>query len=423
MKYHFIGDQGISMSGIKEYVAQLGNEVSGSDLKTGGHSKSNIDKSIDVVVRSSAVNPGSSGWVEVEAAEEMGIRVIKRSELLGEITKGKDLIAVSGMHGKTTITTMSGLLLIEAGMDPTVLVGERVKEFSNNVLRIGFSNWFVIEACEYDRSFLDFYPKILILTNIEEEHLDTYPGGIEEIKATYIEYIKNVSEDGTIIACLDDENVKEVLERSETKAKIIYYGSKSDNYKELDFEIGLPGIHNRLNALSVVALADTLKIDRETVKKVLNNFTGAKRRFELKGQFNGADVIDDYGHHPTEIKSTISALAERYNEKKKYVVFWPHQYKRVLPLLKEFSEAFDSADEIILKPIFFVPGRDEILGVSSEDLADLIRERKKSVKVIEKDEDILNLLRAEVNNNCVVLTIGIPPVYKIAEKLVEGEGA
>lgn len=419
MKYHFIGDMGISMRGLKEYVAYFGATVSGSDLKTTGHKKENITDDIDVVVRTSAVNPGSLGWSEVEAADQKGIKVIKRSELLGEITKNKKLIAVSGMHGKTTVSTMAGLLLIEAGYDPTVLIGERVSEFNDDVLRIGSSDWFVAEICEYDRSFLDIYPKVLILTNIEEEHLDTFPGGLSEIKEAFIEYVDHVPDDGLIIACGDDKNVLDVLSKLKTKAQIVYYGSSSDKFNHLDFKMSIPGEHNVKNALAIMALANHLNIDEEIAKKVLLGFKGAKRRFELKGKFQGSDLIDDYGHHPTEIRSTISALRERYPDKKRIVVFWPHQYKRILPLLKDFSDSFDDADLIIIKPIFFVPGRDEILPVSSSDIVKLLVKRGKEAICIDTDEEIIEYLKNKLNGDSVLLTIGIPPVYKISEELLK----
>ena len=418
MKYHFIGDQGISMSGIKKYLSSKGNIVTGSDIKTGGHKSSNITSDIDLVVRSSAVNPGSAGWVEVEAAKKMGITVLKRSELLQKIAKDKKMIAISGMHGKTTVTTMAGLLLIKAGLEPTVLVGERVRDFHDEVLYIGEGDWFVMEACEYDRSFLDFYPKILILTNIDEEHLDTYPGGLPEIKEAFLEYLGHIKEDGLIIACKDNANLMEVIEKSNTSAKIIYYGESSETYNHLDFTLSIPGRHNRTNAFSILALADHLKIDKKIAEEVLKKFQGARRRFELKGNLNGADIVDDYGHHPTEIKATIDALSERYPDKKKIVVFWPHQYKRIKPLLKQFAGAFSEADEIILKPIYLVPGRDEKLDVSSEDIADLIAKTGKKVIIVEKDKEIVEMLRQELDKNSVLLTIGIPPVYKIAEALL-----
>ncbi len=418
MKYYLIGDQGVSMRGIKQYLESKGETVFGSDLKTSGHKAENITSDIDIVVRTSAVSPGSEGWVEVEAAEKLGIKVVKRSELLREITKDKKVIAISGMHGKTTVTSMAGLALVAGGLDPTVLIGEELEDFGG-VLRVGKSDWFVMEACEYDRAFLDFYPKILILTNIEEEHLDTYPGGLPEIKEAFIQYIDHVPDDGTIIASADDENIKDVLSKCKTKAKVMFYGSLSEKYNKLNFTLSVPGNHNIANALAVVALGDLLGVDREITKKALQKFKGARRRFEFKGSFNGADLIDDYGHHPTEIKATLSALAEKYSDKKKIVVFWPHQYKRIKPFLKQFAEAFKKADEVILKPIFLVPGRDELLKVSSNDLVDLINQKKKNAQVLDTDEKITTYLKKILDKDSVLLTIGIPPVYKIADKLAE----
>jgi len=418
MKYHLIGDMGISMQGIRQYLLSLGHAVTGSDLKNDGHNAKNITADIDLVVRSSAINPGSEGWCEVEEAERRGIKVIKRSELLGELTKDKKLIAVSGMHGKTTISTLAGLILIKAGLDPTVLIGEKVKEFGDDVLHIGKSDWFVAEVCEYDRSFLDFHPLYLILTNIEEEHLDTYPNGLPEIKKAFLQYLTSVRRGGTVIACYEDQNVRDVIKKSGLK-NIIFYGKGAEKYNQVDFKIQLPGYHNRLNFLAICALADLLEIDKKIVEEVAREYSGAKRRFEIKGRFKGAAIIDDYGHHPTEIKATIQAMKEKYPDKKLIVVFWPHQYKRILPLLHKFGQAFSQADEVILKPIYLVPGRDEVLDVSSEDIEKLISKEGIKSRVMEKDEEIINYLKNNLSGDTVLLTIGIPPVYKIAESLTK----
>jgi len=421
MKYHLIGDQGVSMRGIKKYLLDKGNEVSGSDLKTTGHSAKNITDNIDLVIRSSAINPGSQGWVEIKAAQDLGIKIIKRSEFLGELTKQKRTITVSGMHGKTTITTMIGLLLVNAGYDPTVLVGERVKDFDDDVIKIGKSDWLVLEACEYDRSFLDFFPEIAIITNIEEEHLDTYPGGLPEIKESFSKFVNNVSKDGLIIACADDENLMSVLESMDNKPPVIYYGFNSEKYNHLDLVLKVPGKHNIQNALAVLALADFLGISDEAYKSTMESFSGAHRRFELLGKCNEADIIDDYGHHPTEIKMTIEALNDKYPDKKKIVVFWPHQYKRILPLLDKFASSFEQADQVIIKPIYFVPGRDEVLDISSKDLVDKINKLGQKAVCIETDEEIVKYLKKSLDKESVLLTIGIPPVYKIGLALISKE--
>lgn len=420
MKYHLIGDQGVSMRGIRKYLERQGHTVTGSDLKTDGHKPENITSDIDVIVRTSAANDHSEAAVELDEAKKKNIKIIRRSEMLQQIADGKMMIAVSGMHGKTTVTTMAGLVLANAGLDPTVFVGADVKDFEG-VVRIGASNIFVIEACEYERAFLDFYPQILILTNIEEEHLDTYPRGLPEIKSAFVDYINHVPDDGLIIACSDDKNIREVLFGVETKAKIIYYGFSAPQFNHLDFKLPVPGKHNIQNALAIMALADYLSIPQKVVVETLQKFRNADRRFQLLGNFNGADLIDDYGHHPTEIKTTIDALCERYPNKQKIVVFWPHQYKRIKPLLNQFAESFQSADSVILKPIYFVPGRDEKNDVESENLCELINKDKEKAVVMSNDQEIAEYLKTKLNGQSVLLTIGIPPVYKIIERILKNE--
>jgi UDP-N-acetylmuramate--alanine ligase len=414
MHYHLVGIGGISMSGLKELLEKTGHTVTGSDLKFGGHKAENITSDVDVVVRTSAVNPGSPGWVEVEAAEHQNIPVKKRSEVIGEITKDKKLITISGMHGKTTITSLVGLTLIEAGLDPTVLVGEKLKEFSGDVLRVGKSEYFVLEACEYDRSFLDFYPKIAIISNIDLEHLDTYPGGIEEIVEAFKQFAGNIKENGTLILYGKDENLKKVASSVRDDIMVIYYDEK----EAADFEIKLPGTHNKANAAAVLALSRKLKIDDSAIRKVLREFSGAKRRMEYYGEVGESLVYDDYGHHPTEIKATISALREKHPGRRLAVVFWPHQYKRIKPLVNQFAEAFSEADKVIIKPIFFVPGRDEKLEVKSEDIRDQIDKSKVDVSVSGDDGLIASKLKS-LSGKWTILTLGIPPVYKIAEILIE----
>jgi UDP-N-acetylmuramate--alanine ligase len=418
MKYHLIGNKGVSMRGIEAYLKYLGHTVTGSDLKTGGHKAENITPDIDVVVRTSAANDHSEAKIELDEARKLGLKIIRRSEMIQELTKAKELIAISGMHGKTTITAMAGLVLEAAGFDPTVMVGSDVAEFEG-VIRIGKSNWFVLEACEYDRAFLDFYPKILILSNIEAEHLDTYPGGLPEIKEAFIEYVNHLPENGLIIACSDDKNVLDVLEKSQTNAKVIYYGFNSEKYNQIDFKLGVAGRHNVQNALSIIALADYLGIERKIVEETLSKFQGAKRRFELLGNFNGADLLDDYGHHPTEIKTTLTTLKEHYPDKKRIVVFWPHQYKRIKPLLNDFANSFKDADQAIIKPIFFVPGRDEKLDISSKDLVAEINKISHNAIYFGDDGELTKYLVKTLNKNCVLLTIGIPPVYEIIEAILK----
>ena len=421
MRYHLIGDMGISMRGLRKILEADGQTVSGSDLKTNGHRAENISKDIDIVIRSSAISPGSPGWIEVEEAEKYGISVIKRSKFIGEYTKDKFLIAVSGAHGKTTVTSLIGLMLIEGKLDPTVLVGEIIPQLENDVIRIGKSKYFVLEACEYDRSFLDFKPNIAIITNVDEEHIDTYPGGLAEIIETFRDFIGTVKQGGTVIGCGCDVNVVEIINQARPDIKKIFYGDKSGEYSKLKYDLAIIGKHNKLNALAALAVADTLHISEEVKAKVFKEFKGAKRRLEYMGEINGSEVFDDYGHHPTEILASIMALRDKYPEKKLVTVFWPHQYKRILALKKEFVDVLSKSDEVILKPIFLVPGRDEKLDISSQDLANGLNENKIPTKVLENDNEIIEYLRKISDQNKIILTIGIPPIYKVAEQLVMAE--
>ena len=418
MKYHLVGDQGVSMSAIRYILEQSGNIVTGSDLKSGNHNIKYITDDIDYVIRSSAISPGSPGWIEVLEAEKRGIKIFKRSEFLAELTKDKFLIAVSGMHGKTTVTALAGLTLIEAGLDPTVLVGEKLNEFGNQAVRIGKSKYFVLEACEYDRSFLDLAPDIAILTNIDLEHLDTYPGGMNEIKEAFQHFITKIKKNGTLIVCEKDENLVKVAKTARSDIKVIHYGDEENINVDKD-KIALIGQHNRLNAEAVFALADFLKINKNYVSRVLANFKGAKRRLEYKGEFRGMPIFDDYGHHPTEILTTIKALREKFPNKKIIMVFWPHQYKRILPLKEYFINALSTADEIILKPIYLVPGRDAKLDITSEELADKLQKLGKKSKVINSDNKIVEYLKSSSDKDRVILTIGIPPIYKVADLLLK----
>jgi UDP-N-acetylmuramate--alanine ligase len=418
MKYHLIGDQGISMRGIRKILESDGHFVSGSDLKKNGHKAENITSDINFVIRSSAISPGSSGWVEVEAAEKFNIPVIKRSKFIGEYTKDKYLIAVSGAHGKTTVTSLIGLLLIEAGLDPTVLVGEVVPQLNDDVVRIGKSKYFVFEACEYDRSFLDIKPDIAVITNIDEEHIDTYPGGLIEIVKAFGQYLNNIKVNGIAIGCELDQNVVKVLNGARSDIKKILYGGKSGKFSKLDLEIKIIGEHNKLNALAACAVADVLRINHEVTKMVLKEFKGAKRRLEYHGEINGSMVFDDYGHHPTEMLATITALRAKYPDKELITVFWPHQYKRVMALKNEFIEVLSKSDEVILKPIYLVPGRDEKLDISSDDLIQGLKEKRVKAEVFQSDSEIVDYLRKISTQDKIILTIGIPPIYKVAEQLV-----
>ncbi len=411
MKYHLIGDMGVSMKGIRMILESDGHVVTGSDLKSGGHKAENITEDIDMVVRSSAISPGSNGWVEVEAAEKLGIPIQKRSKFLGTLVEDKFLITVSGMHGKTTVTSLIGLAMEKAGLDPTVLVGEDVAEFGG-VLRQGNSKYFVLEACEYDKSFLDFNPDIAVVTNLDLEHLDTFPNGWSDIEKAFSSFLENIKDGGKLIYFGGDERLEKIA--IEGKDGAIPY----DTDDATDIDTSLLGEHNRSNISAVLSVMDVLAIERDKYEEVFKTFKGASRRLELKGEVNGMKVYDDYGHHPTEIRATIEALKEEYPDKKLLTIFWPHQYKRMEPLKDEFVKSLSISDKVILKPIFFVPGRDEKRDVSSQDIVSILNKESEKAKVIDQDDEIVTEISKNYNSEWVILTIGIPPIYRVAEKLV-----
>ena len=414
MKYHLIGVEGISMCGVKKLLENKGHIVTGSDLKTTGHSKENVSDDVDVVVRTSAVHPDSEGWVEVETAKEKNIKVLKRSELLGELTADKKLITISGMHGKTTTTSIAGLTMIEAGLDPTVLVGERVAEFDNEVLKIGISDYFVMESCEYDKSFLDFKSDIAIITNLDMEHLDTFVGGMPEIIESFKNFVKSIKPNGKLILFDNDENLKKVAKSARDDIEVIYYSPH-----ELCEGSKIIGEHNEANVGAVLALCEVLNIDKKNVCTVAKKYIGPKRRMELIGEHKEAVVYDDYAHHPTEIITTIKTFRENFPEKKLVVVFWPHQYNRTRSLKDEFAKSFDGASEVVLKPIYFVEGRDNKEGISSEILSGMINDNGVKSKVIENDDEIVKYLKNVAKEESLILTLGAPPIDMVAKNLIE----
>ena len=394
-KIHMIGIGGVSMSGIAEILVNWGFSVSGSDrtdsellhiLKNSGiqifigHNAQNV-VGADCVVYTAAISKDNP---ELVHAKELGIPTIERSDFLGELTRCyKNTIAISGTHGKTTTTSLVSLCFIEALRDPSIQVGAIIKELGGNY-RVGNSENFIIEACEYVESFLKFSPRSEIILNIDNDHLDYYKN-LENIKKAFIKYVKLLPEDGHLIINADDLNCLDLPVYS--KAPAIKYGIENDDvdflaqnivfsedgFPEFDvykygeffghFKLSIPGRHNVLNALACIALCDAYDISVETIKSAIENFKGADRRFEFKGMVNGAKVFDDYGHHPTEVSATAKALKnKKYNES--WVVFQPHTYSRTFNLLNDFANALLSFDHIIVT--------DNTYKISSKDLADAI---------------------------------------------------
>ena len=448
-KVHMIGIGGISMSGIAEILVNWGFSVSGSDRtdsdildtlkKSGveihiGHSASNIEGA-DCVVYTAAINKDNP---ELVHAKELGIPVIERSDFLGELTRCyQNTIAISGTHGKTTTTSLVSLCFMEAQKDPSIQVGAIIKELDGNY-RVGNSENFIIEACEYVESFLKFSPKSEIILNIENDHLDYYKN-IENVKKAFIKYVKLLPEDGHLIINADDSNCLDLPVYS--KAKAIKYGIENDDvdfyakniifneegFPEFDvykfgefyehFELSIPGRHNVLNALGCISLCDTYDIDKSCMKTALKKFTGANRRFEFKGIVNGAKVYDDYGHHPTEVAATAKALTnKKFN--KSWVVFQPHTYSRTFNLLDDFAHALLSFDNIIVTDIY-AARETNTYNISSKDLADAIIKLGKNAKYIPSLEDCASFLKDNVKDNDIVLTLGAGTVTNIGPMIVE----
>ena len=445
---HFVGIGGIGMSGIAELLINLGYKVSGSDLKLShitkrlekkggiifqGHTKEQVT-SANVVVKSTAIakeNP------EVIQAKALSIPIIPRAEMLAELMRIKYSIAVSGAHGKTSTTAMISQILNTAGLDPTVVIGGLLQGLDTNALH-GKGDFIVAEADESDGSFLKYSPAIAAVTNIDLEHLDFYKD-IEDIKDKFVQFINSVPFYGLAILCLDNEHVQNILPRimvryttfgmtaqSDLQAKeIALKGSKSyfkvvHHEKTLgEINLNIAGKHNISNALASIATAIELKIDFKTIKKALESIKGVQRRLEIKGEKKQILVMDDYGHHPTEIMATLAAVRESYKDKRLIVVFQPHRYTRTKGLFQEFTRAFYQCDILIVLPIY-AASEQEIEGVNSQQLCKGIEEHgHKDVSYAPDFTQALSMITHKVKKNDVVLTLGAGDIYTLGEELVE----
>ncbi len=448
---HFIGIGGISMSGLAQIALKDGYKVTGSDWnkseitekleKMGAdivygkgvlHEKGISDAALVVYTAAAkADNP------EMIKANELGKRLIDRAEFLGAIMKNyHHAVGVSGTHGKTTTTSMLAHALIGAGVDPTISVGGELDLIGGNI-RTGSSDYFVTEACEYTNSFLKFYPTIALITNIEEDHLDFF-SGIDEIIESFRRFAYLTKDIGYVVAMGGDENIRKALDGADD-LKIITYGmdSKFDYYPEniayhagfpsfdvmkngeklCSISLNVPGEHNILNALAAIAVCVLSGVDAKTAAEGIETFKGTHRRFEKKGFLNGAVVIDDYAHHPTEIKATLTA-AQKFPHNKIWCVFQPHTYSRTRTLWDEFVHAFSDADELILTHIY--AAREKFDGVTKpENLADDIAKTGVSVKYIDEFSDIAAYLKENVKEGDIVFTMGAGDVVNINDLIVE----
>lgn len=446
-KVHFIGIGGISMSALAEILLEYGYKVSGSDRAKShltdklqamgakifiGHDTKNIEDA-DIVVYTAAVKDDNPELMEARSRK---LIIYDRAEFLGQIMKRyKKGVAIAGTHGKTTTTSLVSLMLLRANLDPTLMIGGEVDILGGNV-RVGKSPYFVTEACEYKESFLKFYPFIGVILNIDADHLDYYKD-INHIKEAFLKFGKLIPKDGLVVGYAEDENVIEIFKNLECNK--LTYGINRGDFKAIDikydekgcasfkvnlndkpygdFKLSIPGEHNVLNALATIACGHFLGIDVETIKDSLLEFKGTHRRFEKKGEKNGVVIIDDYAHHPAEIKATIKA-AKNYPHKRIYCVFQPHTYTRTYTLFDEFSTAFLGVDKLILTDIYAAREKDTGL-VNAKMLSDAVVKHGVDSVYIKDFDEIVNYLEGELKEGDLLITMGAGDVYKIGEMFLK----
>ena len=446
---HFIGIGGISMSGLAHVLLNAGFTISGSDSQMSnltlelaeqgariryGQSADNIDPDCDVVVYTAAIHPDNP---EYAAAFSKGIPMLTRAELLGQIMRNYAVpVAVAGTHGKTTATSMISLMALSGSEDPTISVGGILKEINGNI-RVGNSDLFIAEACEYTNSFLSLFPKVSVILNIEADHLDFFRD-LKDIRSSFHRFARLLPEDGTLIINADIDHLSEITDG--LRCRIITFGIDAGDYQagNITFDdhgcasfdlllnsqpmgrytLHVPGIHNVSNALASLACAHVLGIGEEECRQGLDAFHGADRRFEKKGICQGAVIIDDYAHHPTEIRATLTAAAH-YPHKQLWCVFQPHTYTRTKALLEEFAQALAMCDHVILADIY-AARETNTLGVSSAMLAERIRQLGSDAVYLGGFDRIERYLRSKVKEGDLIITMGAGNVYQIGENLARG---
>ncbi|HYM37664.1 MAG TPA: UDP-N-acetylmuramate--L-alanine ligase [Nitrospiraceae bacterium] len=448
---HLVGIGGAGMSGIAEVLLTLGYKVSGSDLQESdttrrlrelggkifiGHQESNVGEA-QVVVISSAVQPANP---EVAAARAKVIPVIPRAEMLAELMRLKYGVAIAGAHGKTTTTTMVATVLAQAGLDPTIVIGGRVNALGSHA-RLGRSDLLVAEADESDGSFLKLAPTIVAVTNLDQEHLDHY-GTMERLEQSFLEFINRVPFYGLAVLCTDDDHLRKLLPRVVRRYQT--YGLRDNggvtpDFRATDitmkqwetdfrasfrgknlgpFRLPAPGVHNVSNALAAIAVGMELDVPVDLIRKGLATFAGVERRFHLRGEKNGIMVVDDYGHHPTEIRATLAAAKQGWN-RRLVVLFQPHRYTRTRDLIGDFAHAFDQADVLFMTEIY-AAGETPIPGVSGRQLAESVRAAgHPSVTWAERRDGLAEQVRPTLQPGDLVLTLGAGDIWKTGVELLE----
>jgi len=451
-RVHFVGIGGVGMCGIAEVLLNLGYKISGSDVKENvatkrlskqgaeifiGQAANNIENA-EVVVVSTAI---SADNVEVIAAKEKRIPVVRRAEMLAEIMRFRYGIAIAGTHGKTTTTSLTASILIEAGMDPTYVIGGKLNSAATNA-KLGEGRYFVAEADESDASFLLLQPMMAVVTNIDADHLETHGGDFEKYKQSFVEFLHHLPFYGQAIICLDDEENKQILDQ--VSRPIVTYGIESDadvkaenincngmqchydlklpNQSEvINITLNLPGRHNVLNSLAAITVAYLLGVEIQSIQKALQTFDGIGRRMQQYGEIKTIKgnvlLVDDYGHHPTEIKATLEAAKGAWSNKRIVVVFQPHRYTRTRDLFEDFSKVLSEADTLIITEIYSA-GEEPIAGADGRALCAAIRARGRVNPVFVEDLDELNSSILDlVEDGDVLLTLGAGSIGAIAEKL------
>lgn len=445
---HFVGIGGIGMSGIAEILLTQGFSVSGSDMAASeiteylsargarisiGHDAEHV-RDAEVVVYSSAVDPKTNP--ETVEAQRRQIPIIRRAEMLSEVSRLKYCLAIAGTHGKTTTTSMSGLVMMKANMDPTVIVGGRLKGLGGSNARLGRGDWIVLEADEYDRSFLQLLPTIAVITNVEADHLDIY-SDLDDIKGAFVEFANKVPFYGTACVCLDDPGVRSIMPLIK-KVTVTYGLSPQSDVRAVDVEfherssmftltykgaelgritLNVPGEHNVRNALAACSVGLLCEVPFEEIAASLAEFGGVYRRFEIKGERHDVLVVDDYAHHPTEIRSTLTAARKGW-KRRIVAVFQPHTYTRTRDFYQEFATSFDEADVLVLTDVY-AAREQPIEGINGQMIADAARAAgHRDVHYIQDKTKVAETLRTLVQPGDLVLTMGAGDIWKVGLELL-----
>ncbi len=449
---HFIGIGGAGMGGIAEVVANLGYTVTGSDLTESamtrrlqeqgvtvfkGHTAEQV-AGADVIVVSTAIDATNP---EIQAAREQRIPIIKRAEMLAELMRFRHGIAVAGTHGKTTTTSLTTSLLVEGGLDPTYVIGGKLISSARNS-KLGEGEYLVAEADESDASFLHLQPMLAVVTNIDADHLSTYDGDFNKLKATFVEFLHNLPFYGLAVLCVDDEHIRSILDDvnrpvitygieqpADIRATNVRYDGSQSHFRleyasdgrTMDLTLNLPGEHNVLNALAAIAVASELDVSDEAIAKALREFEGIGRRFQLYGEVNfgrgKALLVDDYGHHPTEIAATLRAARSAWPDRRLVQIFQPHRYTRTRDLFEDFAQVLSEVDVLVLLDVY-AASEQPIAGADGRALARAIRLRGKVDPIfVSEVEDVPAVLRNIMQDGDVVLTQGAGSVGALAASL------